>query len=156
MLVASVGRSEHLLREGHIMAFTFRLPVLTGVAAVTLCVAPMLSNEADAQRFGPRLSNHRYYSGHGGFDPAGFQYGTGGYGYSAYGTRGYGYNAYGQGPYGYRTSGRYVTPLSGGYGRGTSYHQYNRGLFPQRRTFGSAYRPQSSRFYSPYGYGVRY
>lgn len=43
------------------MALTFGLPVLTGVAAVTLCVSPMLSNTADAQRFGPRVGNHRYY-----------------------------------------------------------------------------------------------
>lgn len=121
------------------MRFHLRPTMLGGLAAATLCLAPMMTNDAAAQSFsfsfGSRGTTPYYYNGYGG---------------GPYAPGHYGYTGYGQRSYGYGSSGLYSYPSHSRYGRsGTSYDLYYRGWPSQGRTYGHGH----SRHYSPYGYG---
>lgn len=115
--------------------------MIAALAAATLCLAPMMTNDAAAQSFSFGFGSR----------------GTTPYSYNAYGrgpytSRHQGYTSYGQRSYGYGSSGLSVYPSQSRYGRsGTSYNLY-RGLPYQGRTYSYGH----SRYYNPYGYGGRY
>lgn len=122
------------------MTFAFRLKLLAGVTATTLCLAPITSNQATAQIFLQRSTvYHNPYNPYG----SGFR---GGYDTRYYGGRFYGDSRYG---------------LSGVYARPSvtvsRYGVYYRGgLQPQFPTFGSPFYRSVPRYYSPFGYGRRW
>lgn len=128
----------------------FRPNRLVGLAAVTLCLAPMTSNEATAQislRIGSPYSSFGSYSSFRTYSPYG-----GGFGSGFYGGPAYGYTGYGRGLYGYRVPGGYLYPPANAYGYGV---YYRGGFSPPLRTYGRTYYRSGPRNFSPYGYGWR-
>lgn len=125
------------------------LPILAATMAAGLCLMPAASNTAVAQitfSIGGRTPS--YYNG---YSPR-YTHGQ------VNGYRGYGYSTYGNGPYGYGSAVPYGYPSTLGYGyrSGTSYNNYYyRGVQIQGGTYSPVYRPNTTRYYSPYGYGYR-
>lgn len=125
-----------------------RLLILVAVMAAGLCLTPTDSNKAVAQiTFSVRGISPSYYNGY----SSGYTHGH----VNAYGR--HGYTTYGNGPYGYGSAVPYGYPSTLGYGyrSGTSYNFYSRGVQIQGGTRQPVYRPNTTRYYSPYGYGYR-
>ncbi len=126
------------------MTFKFRVNMLAGLTAATLCLVLLSSNQAAAQVFLQRNTiSHGYYNPYG----AGF--------HTGYGTGFYGGQVYGRSltTYGYGLPGMYASPPTAVPRYGV---YYGGGLPPQIPTFGPTHFGNAPRHYGPYGYGWRW
>jgi hypothetical protein len=142
------------------MTHVIRLCVFAGALAAVYGLPPLASttsNQAVAQIsiVVPGV-NRSYYNGYSPHYNRGYL--------SVYGRRAY--TGYGSGPYGYgsptmfgnRSTTRFGNQYSRvyGYQRGTSQSLYYRGVRLHGGTYQPIYNPNTTRYYSPYGYGDGY
>ncbi len=124
------------------MTLTLRSQMFAGMAAATLCWAPMAAPEVSAQSFRQRTNLNTFHNPYGG-----------GYNTGFYNGQRYGYTGYGQGVYGHGARGGYVYPSTNTFRQGTF---HNRGTYYRPSNFGRSYIGRGSHFYSPYGFRSRF
>jgi hypothetical protein len=128
------------------------LPAYAAAMAAVFCLAsltPTFSNQAVAQQFWVPGNVQVYY----GSSP---RYSSGyATGYNRYGYTGYGYGPYGYGSstqYGYGSSVQYGYPSSSGYSYSSGRSLHYRGVRLYDGSYRPVYNPNTTRYYSPYGY----
>jgi hypothetical protein len=118
-------------------AYAAAMAAVFGLASLT----PTFSNQAVAQQFWVPGNVQVYY----GSSP---RYSSG----YATGYNRYGYTGYGYGPYGYGSSVQYGYPSSSGYSYSSGRSLHYRGVRLYDGSYRPVYNPNTTRYYSPYGY----